>query len=61
MLKPTKNFKMPAVVKYLASTITDATKRSTFRGIMIQAVLQSEIKPVKEKKDRHGRVLELAV
>lgn len=48
---------MPAVFKYLASTITNDEARHTFRHIAIQAVLQSEIKPVKEKKDRNGRVL----
>lgn len=61
MLKPTKNYRMPAVFKYLASTITDDAKRATFRAMAIQAVLQSEIKPVKEAKRNPNRGVELAV
>lgn len=61
MLKPTKNFKLPAVFKYLASTITNDEQRHTFRHIAIQAVLQSEIKPVKEAKRNPNGVVELAV
>lgn len=60
-MKPTKNFKLPAVFKYLASTITDDEKRSVFRRIAIQAVLQSEIKPAKEAKRNPNRGVELAV
>jgi len=49
MLKPTKNFKMPSVFKYLMSTITNKGQRDVYKSIAIQATLQSLIKPVKEK------------
>ena len=41
---------MPSVVKYLMSTITDTGARNDFKRNMVQAVLQSHIKPAKEEK-----------
>lgn len=50
-MKPSSNFKMNSTTKYLLSTITDASARNIFKANMIQAQLQSEIKPpAKEKK-----------
>lgn len=51
-MKPTQNFRMNSTTKYLLSTITDADARNAFRQNMIQAQLQSEIKPVKEEKKK---------
>lgn len=51
-LKPNGHFKMSATTKYLLSTITDDQERATFRQVMIQAQLASELKPVKEEKKK---------
>jgi hypothetical protein len=50
-MKPTANFRMTATTKYLLSTITDDAARNAFKANMIQAQLQSEVKPpAKDKK-----------
>ena len=50
-MKPSANFKMSSVTKYLLSTITDANARNAFKSNMIQAQLCSEVKPpAKDKK-----------
>jgi hypothetical protein len=49
-MKPTSNFKMNSVTKYLLSTITDPEARAAFKSNMIQAQLMSEIKPAKDNK-----------
>ena len=50
-MKPTKTFKMAKQTKRLMATITDKNARDAFKANMIQSQLQSEIKPVKEKRD----------
>lgn len=52
-MKPTKNFKLPSVFKYILSTITDKGARDAYRQCAIQAVLQSETKPEREKSKQH--------
>jgi hypothetical protein len=59
-LKPTARFKMPKGLRPLIGSISNKAMRDVFKANMIQAVLQSEIKPVKEKKTASG-VVELAV
>ena len=49
-MKPTKNFKINKQTKRLLSTILDKNERDVFKANMIQAQLQSEIKPAKYKK-----------
>ena len=49
-MKSTQNFKMTKTNKRLISTIVDANARNVFRQNMIQAQLQSEVKPEPEKK-----------
>lgn len=49
-MKATQNFRMKSTTKYLLSTITDDGARAVFRQNMIQAQLQSEVKPPKEDK-----------
>ena len=44
------HFKMPKQVKRLAATIVDSDARAVFRQSMVEAVVQSLIKPEKEKK-----------
>lgn len=51
-MTPTQNFRMNSVTKYLLSTITDPEARSVFKRNMIQAQIQSEMKPVKEDKKK---------
>ena len=48
-MKPTANFKMAKQTKRLLATIVDKTTRDLYKANMIQAQLQSEVKPVKEK------------
>jgi hypothetical protein len=50
--KPTKTFRLASTTKYILSTITDPEARSVFRRAMIQAQLQSEMKPAKEDKKK---------
>jgi hypothetical protein len=50
--KPNKHFKLSSTTKYILSTITDDAARAAFRQNMIQAQLQSEMKPVKEDKKK---------
>lgn len=49
-MRPTQTFKMAKQTKRLMATIVDADSRNAFKSNMIQAQLQSMIKPVKEKK-----------
>lgn len=49
-MKPNNNFKLPRRFKYLLASIVDDYQRNAFRANLIQAQLQSLIKPVKEKK-----------
>lgn len=50
MSKPTKNFRMKSVTKYLLSTILNASDRAAFKANMIQAQLSEEEKPVNKKE-----------
>ena len=50
-MKPTSNFRMNSVTKYLLSTITNAEARNAFKANMIQAQLASEQRPSKDKKE----------
>lgn len=52
MLKPTSNFKMKKQTKRFMSTIVDPVKRALFKKMMIDAQLQSEIKPKTSKNER---------
>ena len=52
MLKPTQNFVMSKQTKRILATILDADSRNAFKANMIQAQLQSEIKPAKEQKSK---------
>lgn len=50
--KPNGHFKLSSTTKYVLSTITDPVMRSVYRRNMIQAQLQSEMRPVKEDKKK---------
>lgn len=52
MMKPNDNFKLTQQSKRLMATIVDKNARDAFKSNMIQAQLQSEVKPVKEKSDK---------
>ena len=52
MMKPNDNFKLTKQSKRLMATIVNKDSRDAFKSNMIQAQLQSEIKPVKEKSDK---------
>jgi hypothetical protein len=54
MMKPTDTFKLNQQSKRLMATIVNKNDRDAFKSNMIQAQLQSEIKPVKEKSDKRG-------
>jgi len=54
MLKPTSSFKFQRRFKYLLAAIPDAHERGTFRRALIQAQLQSEIRPKEKRKDRNN-------
>ena len=52
---PTANFKMPKTYKRMMCAITNASDRHHFKNMMVQAVLQSQDIPKKEKdKDKQS-------
>jgi hypothetical protein len=53
-MKPTANFKFQRSFKYLLSTIPDVNERGVFRRALIQAQLQSEVRPRDKRKDRNN-------
>ena len=53
-MKPTANFKFQRSFKYLLSTIPDVNERGVFRRALIQAQLQSAVRPRDKRKDRNN-------
>ena len=51
-MKLTANFRLNSTTKYILSSITDKESRDIFRQNMVQAQLQSEVKPVREEKKK---------
>jgi hypothetical protein len=54
MLTPGKNFRLKNTTKAMMASITDDTARGEFKRAMIQAQLQSEIMPPRDKKPAGG-------
>ena len=52
MLKPSKTFKLAKQTKRFMATMIDPVQRNAYKNMMIQAQLQSEIVPKREKKPR---------
>lgn len=52
MIKPTKNFRISKQTKRTMATITDANMRNAYKQVAIQAQLESELAPVRDKKDK---------
>ena len=52
MLKPSKTFKLAKQTKRFMATMIDPVQRNAYKNAMIQAQLQSEIVPKREKKPR---------
>lgn len=52
MMKPNDNFRLTKQSKRLMASIVDKNSRDEFKSNMIQAQLQSEVKPAKEKSDK---------
>jgi hypothetical protein len=52
MLKPNKTFKLEKQTKRFMATMVDPVMRNAYKNMMIQAQLQSEIVPKREKKPR---------
>lgn len=50
MLKPTDKFKLSKQTKRMMANIVDAHERGAFKRAMIQAQLQSEIRPKERKR-----------
>jgi hypothetical protein len=50
MLKPSKTFKLSKQTKRFMATMIDPVQRNAYKNAMIQAQLQSEIVPKREKK-----------
>jgi hypothetical protein len=54
MMKPTAAFKMKRSNKYLLARELDPHVRGAFRRALIQAQLQSEVRPREKRKDRNN-------
>jgi hypothetical protein len=52
MLKPKSTFKLAKQTKRYMATMIDPVMRNAYKNMMIQAQLQSEIVPKREKKPR---------
>jgi hypothetical protein len=53
-MKPNAAFKMPKEIKRLLARELDAGRRGTQRRTMIEAQLQSLVRPKKERRNNNG-------